>query len=242
MPEPLSDDAKAALQALVSAPLAWCFESPVSDAIRALMLEWVRPWCSPAETDRWLDGLESQGIAAATLRSLAKDGWLEPWERPGFPRAWTLTPLGSARLGKQLIEGWSHRRIQREHFAGDRKPPKRQWIRDRYEDPRWGPWRDTEHDRRPSHQPRDGTVSLGMLDVPDDRPSPEAEARVAECAKLIEEFGRTGDMALLRRAESIVEGVTAEARKRWLWDEASDLPQLVMGRPVPRDQRMTRPA
>lgn len=226
--ESLSDEAESVLRAIVEAPEAWCWESAVTGGAREEMEAWRRPWCSRADLTRWLDGLEALGHRPETLLALAESGWVEPWDRPGLPRAWTLTPIGAERLGVGVRDRWAHRRTQRQG----------QWIRDHHEEPCWGPLLPVEHDDRPSRQPRDGALGLGSLEIADDAPRPETAAMVAECGRLTAEFGRTGDVGLLHRAESIVAGVLAEARRAWLWDEVTDLPRLVMGRPVPRDPRL----
>lgn len=248
MDDPTTEGA-AALAAIVAAPEAWSWEQALDGPALAESLKLVRPWAGAASVRAWVGGLAALGHERDTLRTLERAKWLVSW-RPGsgWPTAWTLTPAAAGRLDVQIRERWGYERTRREVFAGPDRRPKREWTRAYSEEPRWAPRLDVTADRQPTYLPRDVPLRADYLtDLADHGTDPEAEARVAECGLLVRAFmqsceaGRP-DLTLLRRAESIVAGVAEatlrELRERWLWDTNTNLPILLQGRLVPRDQRL----
>lgn len=160
----------------------------------------------------------------AHLAGLAALGLVERWTPHPGVACWTLTAWGADALRLVLVED----------AAGE---------------PRWAKPGDEPRHAHPARWAlRDDPRWIGMLDagLAEDRrgTDPGAEAIVNECAELIREFEALVEtdpdraLASLRRAESIVEGVSGVVRARWLWDEVEGRPRLVMGRLVPRDGRM----
>jgi hypothetical protein len=159
------------------------------------------------------------GIADAEVEELAAGPApaIERWDSPDGPY-YTLTPLGAEIAGVSIderVEGvpvWVEQGKESESVRLRGRPGERQLARP------------------------------DLVRAPASAPDPEDEAIVRECAELIARFeadpGAPGAMELIRRAESIVEGVTEAMQARYLWDEASGLPRLIRGRLVPRDVRM----
>lgn len=160
----------------------------------------------------------------AELVGLEALGLVERWEPHPDMVSWCLTAWGADALGLVLIEDLAGE--PRWANAGD--VPRAEYL------PRWGG----------RGEPRWAELVRAELLQDLDGPGPLENAIVSECSELVQQFEALAEsdperaLESLRRAETIFEGVSEVVRARWLWDADADRPKLVMGRLVPRDDRM----
>lgn len=126
------------------------------------------------------------------------------------------------------------------------------WRRKCSEEPRWTRqrWRydndgiAVERTYPPVVMPDEERLGVGLAGWEGEAAglTPEEEALANEAARLLALFEAdpANNLDSFRLAELIVEGLGAEVRRRWLWDEATDLPRLVFGRLVPREKARRR--
>lgn len=243
-PPDLTETQTAAVSAIVAAPVAWSFVKPLDGPALQQAQRFVRPWTRRGAIDAWLGGLEALGHTPATLATLETLGLVERWALPREwgGRAYTLSSRGAAFLGVAIVERWGYERT-RERRIGPDGVAVTAWVRTYSEEPVWRPPFEVD---RPIRLPR--FVQLGdpllPTPIPDTgAPDPAAEARVAEAGLLVRAFEQSccegrPDVELLRRAESIVAGISDAMRSVYVFDEETNLPRILMGRLVPRDRRM----
>lgn len=242
----LTDEQSSALDAIIEAPGAWSPLGRIEGSAREQSLQLLRPWANPRIVARWLDGLEAAGHKRATLRALERLGLVEPWPLAQHygGRSYTLSAIGADYRGVTLAERWAYRRTPERIITA--QGTRTVWKRIAFEELVWARPCEAE---RPVYLPRYEQLGLPLLPerpIEDARQGdPAQDALVAEAAQLIRLFQESceagqADPDLLRRAESICEGVSEAMRAAYVFDEATGLPRVVLGKLVPRDARIRR--